>query len=72
VKVAIFSEQFSDEDDMNRQEEIRRKVENYEPQYAFVAFKMSAAMNSNGDLEEYIHWQSETVICHPCIDNSFK
>lgn len=50
----IFTEQWSDmdNDNMNKQEETRQELENYEPQYIFVTYKTPVALNSNGDLEK--------------------
>lgn len=53
-KNTIFTDQYSNADDnyMNKQEEIRKEVENYEPQYIFVTYKTPAALNNKKDLEK--------------------
>ncbi|BCJ93692.1 hypothetical protein acsn021_12610 [Anaerocolumna cellulosilytica] len=53
-KNTIFTEQYSDADNnyMNKQEEMRKEVENYESQYIFVTYKKPAGLNNNKELEK--------------------
>ena len=49
-----FAEEWEDMDDdyIEQQKEIQKKLENYEPQYLFILYKTPAAINNDGTLEK--------------------
>lgn len=52
----VLTEELFDEDNnyMSQQEEYLQQSKMYEPQYTFITYKKSAAVNNKGDLEEVL------------------
>ncbi|WP_312649605.1 hypothetical protein [Aminipila sp.] len=55
-KSTSFTDQLEDIDDdyMEQQAEIQKKLEKYEPQYVFISYKTPAAINNDGALEKIL------------------